>query len=88
MLIKIAEPRYHDKMALIAKFKVKDPNEIYTIVFTKSKFYKGKGFEGTGELIMRHNTMWNGTIVCYEVPLATLKEIKTDGTKQTGYKIN
>lgn len=74
-LIEIAEPRYHDMVALVGAFKVKDPNELYTVTFTKG-FYKGRKYQMRGKKIIEYPLQTNGTIDCYAVPLAKFREVK------------
>ena len=66
-MIKIWEPRYHDRVVLIAKHKVR--NGTNTIIFTKCKSLKGKTFTMTGEYIRSCPLDSNGKIPCYAVPL-------------------
>lgn len=66
MRIEIWEPRWHDKVVLIAKHVVSKDN---TIVFTKCKSLAGKEYYFSGETIRRCKLGTNGKIACYEVPL-------------------
>ena len=66
-MIRIWEPRYHDRVVLVAKHKVKDG--VNKIIFTKSKSLKGKTFELTGDFIRNCPLDSNGKIPCYAVPL-------------------
>lgn len=68
-MIEIWQPRWRDKVVLIAKSKVKDQN---TIVFTKTPGMKGKYYL-SGELIKSYPIDTNGRIPCYAV---SLKEFK------------
>ena len=69
-MIEIWEPRYKDKVALIAKYKVCSGwNEI---VFTKAKHLKGMKFKIQGSDIVKHPLGNNGSISCYAVPMDKL----------------
>jgi len=68
-MIKIWSPRWHDRKALIAKYKVKDNNEI---IFTKAKSLEGRVFKISGEEIRRYPLESNGKIPCYAVPMEKL----------------
>lgn len=62
--IEIFAPRFHDKVVLIAKYKVVDgPNKI---VFTKT--WKDKVMYMDGAKIKTYPLESNGTIPCYAVP--------------------
>jgi len=63
--IEIWNPRWHDRTVLIAKYKVKDLNDI---VFTKGTL-KGRSYQMTGADIVKHPLETNGKITCYAVPL-------------------
>jgi hypothetical protein len=71
-MIEIWQPRYKDRKVLIATYKVGDTN---TIVFTKSKYLKGKVFKVSGEVIRKYPKETNGTIECYAVPMSELEMI-------------
>jgi hypothetical protein len=66
-MIEIWNPRWHDKIVLIAKYKV--ISGINKIKFTKSGCLKDKIFEIDGAIIRSYPTESNGTILCYAVPL-------------------
>lgn len=68
--ITIFSPRWHDKVALIAQYKVGNHNEITF----KVKQYPGKYYL-SGETIRKYPLGTNGTIPCYEV---SLKEFNQD----------
>lgn len=68
-LIEIWQPRYRDRVVLIAKYKVGTGNEIR---FTKAKHLLEKHFYITGEDIKKCPLETNGTISCYAVPLDDL----------------
>lgn len=68
-MIEIWQPRWHDKVVLIAKSKVRDQN---TIVFTKTPAMKGE-YHLSGEIIKSYPLDTNGRIPCYAV---SLKEFK------------
>ena len=65
--MEIWSPRWHDRVVLIAKYKVTDG--LNTIKFTKAKSLKGKVFTLSGEAIRKHPLESNGKIPCYAVPL-------------------
>ena len=66
MRIEIWQPRWHDRVVLIATHKVRENN---TIVFTKTKAYEGQEFHISGAEIRKHDKDTNGKIDCYAVPL-------------------
>ncbi len=70
-MIEIWQPRWHDRKVLIAKYKVKEDNDI---VFTKTKCYKDKVFSLKGDVIRGYPLETNGKIQCYAVPLECFKE--------------
>ena len=67
--IKIFAPRWHDRVVLIAKFRVGEHN---IISFTKAPTYKGK-FYLSGKTIQKYPLESNGTIPCYAVSLDELQ---------------
>lgn len=67
--IKIWEPRYHDDVVLIAKYKVREFNQI---VFTKAKHLVGKDFFVAGKDVVECPLEDNGKIACYAVPMDKL----------------
>jgi hypothetical protein len=71
MKIEIWNPRYHDRMVLVAAYKVGDTNDI---VFTKAKHLKGKVFRLNREDFKDCKLTTNGTIQCYEVALDKVLE--------------
>jgi len=73
MKIEIWEPRWHDRIVLIAKYKV--TSGVNKIIFTKTKSLKNKVFQLTGTEIKKYPITTNGTIACYAVPLDKLEQI-------------
>lgn len=69
--ITIWHPRYHDKVVLIAKYKVQSLNEV---VITKSPAYKGR-YRISGARIKQFPLETNGKIECYAVPVSELERI-------------
>ena len=65
MRIEIWDPRWHDRVVLIAKYKVGDTNDI---VFTKGTL-KGQNYKLSGREIRNCPIETNGKISCYAVPL-------------------
>ena len=70
--ILIWEPRWHDRVVLIAKRKVQPGENV--IKLTKAREFKGKRFIMTGEEISSCPVGSNGKIPCFEVPLAKLTQ--------------
>ncbi len=70
-MIKIWNPRWHDRKALIAKYKVRRGDN--TIIFTKAKSLKGITFKMDGNEIVKYPIETNGVIECYAVPLDKLE---------------
>ena len=68
MDIQIWEPRWKDRVVLIAKFKVREHN---TIVFTKASSLPGR-YKMSGEQIRKYPLDTNGRVDCYAVPLDKL----------------
>jgi hypothetical protein len=77
VLITIKHPKYKTEEALIAVYKIKNSDELYTIVFTDTtdKRYKGKGYQMLGKEIIKYPKQTNGTIDCFYVPLKDMKEV-------------
>ena len=71
-MIKIWNPRWHDRKVLIAKYKVKDG--LNKIIFTKARTLTDKIFTIEGQQIRQCPLETNGKIPCYAVPLEDLKE--------------
>lgn len=67
--IEIWQPRWKDRMVLIAKYKVQTKNQI---VFTKAKSLKDKKYYISAEEIQKYPIETNGKIDCYAVPLDKL----------------
>jgi hypothetical protein len=72
-LIKIWQPRWKDRVVLIAVYKVKAHNEI---VFTKAKNLTGTSYYLSGETIKKYPVETNGTIPCYAVGMSELDELE------------
>jgi hypothetical protein len=70
-MIEIWQPRWKDRMVLIAKHKVRKEN---AIVFTKTKSLKDKVFFIDRDEIRDFPLGTNGKIDCYEVPLDVILE--------------
>lgn len=67
-IIKIWQPRWHDRVVLIAKNKVQSQN---TIVFTKTPSLRGE-YPIDRATIEKYPLTSNGKIPCYAVPLDRL----------------
>jgi len=76
--IEIWQPRYHDRVALVAKRKVREDN---IIVFTKDNQLLGKKFRMSGWKIMKYPLESNGKIPCYAVKLDDLEEENNEVVK-------
>jgi hypothetical protein len=72
-MIRIWQPRWHDRVVLIAKYKVRYGDNV--IKFTKSKSLK-EDYHILGEEIIKYPTESNGKIDCYAVPLEKMVCIK------------
>lgn len=70
--IEIWQPRWKDRVVLIAKHKVGRHNQI---VFTKAPSLSGK-FYVSGETATKCPIETNGTIACYAVPLSELEPLE------------
>jgi hypothetical protein len=77
-MIEIWAPRWHDRVVLIAKYKVCAGKN--RIIFTKAKNLKGRVFVVDGLDIGKCPLESNGTILCYAVPLELLKDEANGGT--------
>lgn len=66
--IEIWQPRYKDRIVLLAKYKVETADEDIRVVFTKAKHLEGKAFHISRELAMQCPLDDNGKIGCYAVP--------------------
>lgn len=69
--IEIWMPRYRDRVALVAVYKVGQWNRI---TFTKAKHLKDMVFEVEGELIRKYPIDSNGTLPCYAVDLQVIMD--------------
>lgn len=72
-MIEIWTPRYHDKVVLIAKYKVCSGSN--TIKFTKAKHLLGHLFQISGDEIRKCKLETNGSIPCYAVPMDRLEDV-------------
>ena len=70
-LIEIWQPRYHDKKALIATFRVCSGDNY--IKFTKDKRLAGKIYKCSGDVIRKCPIESNGKIACFAVPMENLE---------------
>lgn len=71
-VLEIWEPRWHDRRALIAKYKVGEHNKI---TFPKTKSMPDTYYL-SGKTIKKYKQESNGTIMCYCVPLDELEQLK------------
>jgi len=69
-IITIKQPRWHDKVVLIAQKKVRAQNYI---VFSEAKSLPYR-YPITGSEIQKYPLGSNGVIPCYEVPLKILED--------------
>ena len=65
-MIEIWQPRWHDRVVLIACHKVKDGDNL--ISFSKVKGLEEKEFHMDGDKIRSYPLDDNGKIQCYAVP--------------------
>lgn len=72
-MIEIWSPRWHDRVVLIAKYKVH--SGINEVIFTKAKNLKGFKFKIQGIEISKCPIENNGTIDCYAVPFDKLERM-------------
>ena len=72
-MIEICAPRWRDRVALIAKYKV-TPG-VNKIQFTKAGSYNGI-YSVDGEVIRKSPIDTNGRIDCYAVPLDELERVE------------
>lgn len=70
--IDIWQPRWKDRVALIAKYKVGTHN---VITFSKTKSLKGEYYI-SGEAIKQYPIDNNGKLDCYAVPLDALEKLE------------
>ena len=68
-MIEIWEPRWHDRVVLVAAYKV--AVGINTIKFTRGRL-KGLIFKIHSDIIQKCPITTNGKIRCYAIPLETL----------------
>lgn len=71
-VLEVWKPRYHDKVFLLAKYKVLGPHN--QITFTQDKRYPETYYLST-ETIKKYPVETNGTIPCYAVKLSELSEL-------------
>lgn len=72
-LIEIWQPRYKDRVVLVAKYKVGTHNKI---VFTKAKHLEGKEYYISGAKASTYPIDNNGKIACYTIPLDDLEPLE------------
>lgn len=72
-LIDIWQPRYKDRVVLIASYKVKENNKI---IFSKAKHLAGKVYYMSGRKIRSYPIDTNGKVQCYAVPLDDLEPLE------------
>lgn len=73
--IDIWAPRWHDKVVLVAMYKVKPKNETTFIRLTDSgREYTGRYKVNTGD-VLASPVDSNGAIRCYAVPLDKLERV-------------
>jgi len=75
MTIPIWEPRWHDRVVLVARYKVKEDNEI---LFTRGAL-NGNRYPIKGSDIRKYPLESNGKIACYAVPLEVVTGETTKG---------
>lgn len=71
-LIEIKQPRWRDRVVLIAKYKVGTHNIIDMVNIKEGNAYSGK-FYLSGATITKYPLDSNGKIPCYAVPLDELQ---------------
>ena len=72
MLLKIWQPRWHDRKVLLSKYKVDMSGSYIDVIFTKTKLLPGV-YTIRKEDIMKHPLETNGKILCYSIPLNKLR---------------
>lgn len=72
-VIEIWQPRYKDRVVLVAKYKVKQQNKV---VFTKAKHLAGKEYYLSGADVAKYPIDTNGTLDCYAIPLDDLEPLE------------
>lgn len=68
----IWKPRYHDKVVLLAAFRVRAHNRV---IITKDPKYKGLVFYLSGETIRKYKTERVNSLTMYAVHLDELEEL-------------
>lgn len=69
----IWEPRFHDKVVLLAKYKVGEHNKI---VFTKAPSMGTEPYYVSGATVKKCKLETNGAIKCYAVPINKLEPLE------------
>lgn len=70
--MEIWQPRYKDRVVLMAKYKVDTADEDIEVIFTKAKHLEGKTFTIKREDAKKCLISDNGKIDCYVVPFRNL----------------
>ncbi len=73
--IEIWQPRFKDKVVLIAKYKVGTHNRI---TFTRAKHLDGMQFYIAGPDVAQYPLDTNGKIPCYAVPMDKLMRLEEE----------
>lgn len=73
-VIEIWQPRWKDRVVLIAKYKVGTHNEI---VFTKTPSLEGS-FYISGVNASKYPIETNGKLACYAIPLDDLEKLERE----------
>lgn len=74
-LIEIWQPRWKDRVVLIAKHKIGMHNEI---IFTKAPSMGDNHFYASGEDLRACETDTNGKIACYALPMGKLRILERE----------
>lgn len=74
-IMEIWQPRYKDKMVLLAKYKVDTADEVIEIFFSKAKHLEGKRFTIRRDEVKKYPIDSNGKIDCYVVPFRVLQGV-------------
>lgn len=73
-VIEIWQPRWKDRVVLIAKYKVGTHNEI---IFTKTPSLEGS-FYISGANATKYPVETNGKLACYAIPLDDLEKLERE----------
>jgi hypothetical protein len=73
-VIDIWQPRWKDRVVMVAKYKVGTHN---VITFTKTKSMPGEYYL-SGEEAKKHPINTNGKLECYAVPLDRLEKLERE----------